>query len=137
MVDKSTKIAYFTMNVADKPGEAARVLQALSHAGVNLIAFSGFPRGRRAQLDFIPEDLAFFRKAAKRMKLKVQQKKGGFLVQGKDRRGAIGDVLQKLAIKNVNVTAVDAVSAGGGRYGAILWVKPKDFNKAAKALKGV
>jgi hypothetical protein len=137
MVDSIKKIGYFAMDVADKPGEAVRVLQALSEAGVNLLAFSGFPRGRRAQLDFVPEDVALFRKALTRAKLKVRPKKTGFLVQGKDRRGAVAEVLQKLAQAAINVTAVDAVSAGGGRYGAILWVKPKDVNKAAKALKAV
>ena len=137
MADSIRKIGYFAMDVADKPGEAVRVLQALREAGVNLLAFSGFPRGRRAQLDFVPEDVALFRKALTRAKLKVRPKKTGFLVQGKDRRGAVAEVLQKLAQAAINVTAVDAVSAGSGRYGAILWVKSKDVNKAAKALKAV
>jgi len=32
------------------------------------------------------------------------------------------------------VTAIDAVSVGEGRYGAIFWVAPKDVKKAAKVL---
>jgi hypothetical protein len=137
MADEIRKVSYFTMSVADKPGEAARILEVLSQAGVNLLAFSGFPRGRRAQLDFIPEDTSTFRKAATRAKLKMDPKKTGFLVQGDDRPGAVAEVLQKLANANINVTAVDAVSAGGGRYGAILWVKLQDIRKAAKALNAV
>ena len=137
MADKIKKVVYFTMNVADKPGEASRVLQTLSQAGVNLLAFSGFPRGRRAQLDFVPEKPELFRKAATRAKLKMQPRKTGFLVQGSDRPGAVAEVLRKLADVNVNVTAVDAASAGGGRYGAILWVKPPDLKKAAKVLKAI
>ena len=137
MADSIRKVGYFAMDVADKPGEAVRVLQALSKAGVNLLVFSGFPCGRRAQLDLVPEDVALFRKALTRAKLKVRPQKTGFLVQGKDRRGAVAEVLQKLADAKINVTAVDAVSAGGGRYGAILWVKPKDVNKATRALKAV
>jgi hypothetical protein len=42
--------------------------------------------------------------------------------------------LQKLADAGINVTAADAVSAGQGRYGMILWVKPRDYTRAAKAL---
>ena len=137
MADKMKKVSYFTMDVADKPGEAARILQALSKAGVNLLAFSGFPRGRRAQLDFVPKDPATFRKAMTRAKLKVQPKKTGFLVQGEDRPGAVAGVLQNLADAKINVTAVDAVSAGSGKYGAILWVKPPDVRKAGKILKAV
>jgi hypothetical protein len=131
------KVSYFAMDVADKPGEAARVLTVLSQAGVNLMAFSGFPRGRRAQLDFIPEDVELFRKALRLARLKVQAKKTGLLVQGDDRPGAVAEVLQKLADATINVTAVDGVSAGGGRWGAILWVKPQSVNKAAKVLQAV
>ena len=48
--------------------------------------------------------------------------------------GAIAGIVAKLADAGVNITALDAVAAGAGRYGAILWVKPKDVAKAAKAL---
>ena len=137
MSEKIRKVGYYTMDVANKTGEAAQVLQTLSQAGVNLLAFSGFPRRRRAQLDFVPEDAALFRKALRRAKLKVQPKKTGFLIQGKDRRGACAEVMQKLADANINVTAMDAVTAGGGRYGAILWVKSPDVRKATRALKAV
>jgi len=34
----------------------------------------------------------------------------------------------------INVTAADAVSGGKGRYGMIIWVKPKDYARAARAL---
>ena len=134
MADIVRKVAYFAMDVPNRPGEASRVLGALADAGVNLLAFSGYPRGRRAQLDFIPEDVAVFKKAAKAAKIKTRPQKFGFLIQGEDRKGAVADLLKPLAEKNINVTAIDAVSAGAGRYAAILWVKPKDVNKAAKAL---
>ena len=48
---------------------------------------------------------------------------------------ACAGFLGKLAAKKINVTAVDAVSAGAGRYGAILWVKARDVNRAAKTLR--
>ncbi len=134
MAETIRKVDYFAMDVPDKPGEGARVLGALADAGVNLLAFTGFPVGRRAQIDFIPEDAALFKAAAKNAKLKLRAKKAGFLVQGDDRPGAVADLLKRLADARINVTAVDAVGAGMGRYGAILWVKSKDVNKAAKAL---
>jgi hypothetical protein len=43
--------------------------------------------------------------------------------------------MRALAEGGVNVTAVDAVAAGAGRYGAILWVKPEDVKKAARLLR--
>jgi len=134
MADVVKKVAYFATEVADKPGEAARVLGALADAGVNLLAFSGFPRGRKSQLDIIPEDVKAFKAAAKKAKMATRPQKFGFLVQGADRKGAVAEILKKLADKLINVTAIDAVSAGAGRYAAILWVKPADVAKAAKAL---
>jgi hypothetical protein len=134
MVDIIRKITYFALDVSNKPGEGARVLGALANAGVNLLAFSGFPSGRKAQLDFIPEDVAVFKNAVKAVKIKTHPQKFGFLVQGDDRKGAVADLLKTMAEKKINVTAIDAVSAGAGRYAAIFWVAPKDVNRAAKAL---
>jgi hypothetical protein len=134
MADIVKKVAYFAMDVPNKPGEGARVLGALAEAGVNLLAFTGFPSGRKAQLDIIPEDVAIFKKAVKATKMKTRPQKFGFLVHGDDRKGAVAGLLKILAEKKINVTAIDAASAGAGRYAAILWVESKDVNKTAKAL---
>ncbi len=127
-------VDYFYIEAPDRPGEAARVLAELRDAGVNLLAFSGFPSGRRAQLDFVPADAAAFKAVARRARWKVVGPKKVFLVQGEDRVGAAADIVGKLAAAKVNITATDAVCAGGGRFGALLWVKPRDVRRAAKAL---
>jgi len=129
-----SRVDYFYIETPDRPGEAARALSTLKDAGINLLAFTGFPKGRRSQLDFIPADPAGFVKVAKNARWKLSAKKSGFLIQGEDRTGAVADILRKVADAKINVTAVDAVCAGAGRYGAILWVKPRDLKRAAKAL---
>jgi hypothetical protein len=134
MAEEIRMVDYFYVEVPDRPGEAARHLDALRRAGVNLLAFSGFPKGRRAQLDFVPEDARAFRAAAKAEKWKLVGPKKGFLVMGEDRVGALADLLGRLAEQKINVTATDAVCAGSGRYGVILWVKPRDVKRAANAL---
>ena len=135
MPDEIRRIDYYYVMVPDKPGEGARVLNALHQAGVNLLGISAFPHGaRKSQLDVVPQDSDAFRKAAKSARLTLSKKKSGFLIQGEDRPGAVADILTKLADAKINVTAVDAVCAGADRYGAILWVKPPDLKRAAKAL---
>lgn len=135
MPDTIRSVDYYYTTIPDKPGEACRVLDSLKAAGVNLLAFTGFPSGRnKAQLDFVPADSSAFLAAAKKAKLKLSRRKSGFLIQGDDRVGAVCENLAKLKAANINVTAIDAVSAGMGRYGAILWVKPRDHKRAAKAL---
>lgn len=124
---------YYTM-VPDKSGEAARILSRLKASGVNLLAFSGFPEARGSQLDFLPADSERFASVAKALKVKLKGPKKVFLVEGDDRAGALSDVLGRLGSAKINVTAVDAVATGGGRWGAILWVKQRDGKKAALAL---
>ncbi|MBI4455677.1 MAG: hypothetical protein HY644_07245 [Acidobacteria bacterium] len=137
MAEMVRKVDYFHIETVNKPGEGAKVLGTLRDAGVNLLAFSGFPRGRKAQLDFIPENTATFKRAAKQARLKVSPKKTGFLIQGEDTPGAVAGIMGRLAAANINVTAIDAVCAGEGRYGAILWVKPVDVRRAATALRAI
>ncbi len=129
------KVAYFAMDVTNRAGQGARIVGALADRGVNFLAFTGFPNGKKAQLDFIPEDAAVFQKAAKAAKIKTRPRKFAFLIQGDDRKGAVAKVLKKLAEKRINVTAIDAVSAGKARFAAILWVALKDVSKTARALK--
>ena len=133
MPDTIRVVEYFYMTAPNKPGEGARALNTLKEAGVNLLAFSGFPLGRRAQLDFIPADPVAFKQAAKRAKWKMVGPKRGFLLQGDDRVGAIAELLDRLGTAKINVTAIDAVSVDG-RYGAIFWVAPKDVKKTATIL---
>jgi hypothetical protein len=134
MPDTVQRAEYFYVQVPNKVGEGARYLGALSEAGINLLAFSGFPAGRGSQLDFVPADPVAFRGFARRSKWKLTGPKRAFLLSGDDRVGVIAEVHARLAGAKINVTAVDAVCAGAGRYGAILWVAARDYNRAAKLL---
>lgn len=127
-------VDYFKLSVPDKPGEGAKLLRALKKQDVGLLAFSAFPEGRGAQVDFIPEDSAEFQRTARALGWSIAARKTGFLMQGKDRTGALAGLLRKLAQARINVVALDAVAAGKRRFGAIFWVAPKDVAKAAKLL---
>jgi len=134
MADRLRKVDYFYVMVPNTAGQGSKVLAGLAAEGVNLLAFSGFPSGGKGQLDLVPENSAKFRRAARKLKLKLSKRKTGFLLQGSDRVGAMNKTLKKLAAGKINVTAMDAVTGGNGRFGAIFWVKPKKVAKAAKLL---
>jgi hypothetical protein len=131
---KVSKVDYFVMQAKNRPGEGARMLKALKKHGVGLLAFSAFPEGGGAQVDFIPEDTREFLAAAKALDWDVSARKIGFMVQGKDKTGALAGLLGKLGKAGINVIAMDGVSAGKKRYGAIFWVAPADVAKTAKVL---
>lgn len=134
MADVIRKVAYYKTEISDRPGEGAKILSEFKAGGVNMLAISGFPSGRRAQLDFMPEDEALFKKAARKAKLKLSARKFGFLVQGDDRVGAVSEITDKIAAAKINIIALDAIVTGAGRYGVIFWVKPADVRKTAKLL---
>jgi len=135
MADRVQKVNYCYAKVSARAGQGAAVLDEIQQAGVNLLAFSGFPiGGGKAQLDLVAQDLAAVRKVARKNGWRLSKTKKAFLIQGDDRIGSCHRQLKKLADQKINVTAVDAVSAGKGRWAAILWVKPQAYARAARAL---
>ena len=134
MADTIRLVEYFYVMAPQKPGVGAALLTELQQNGVNLLAFSGFPAGRGAQVDFVPEDPASFRAVAKRARWKVKGPKRAVLVTGDDRAGAVADIMKRLADAKINVTAIDAVCAGSGRYGVVLWTSPATIKRAASLL---
>ncbi len=134
MADTIREVPYYYITSADKPGQGAALLETFREAGVKFLAVHAFPERRRAQVDLVPEDAQAFTNAARRAKIKLSPRKRAFLIEGRDRTGALVPALEALAEAGVNVTAITALTAGRSRFGAILWVKPKDQRKAAKAL---
>ena len=135
MADRVRRMNYAYVKVPNRPGQGARVADQVRQAGVNLLAYTAFPtRAGKAQVDLIAEDLGAIRRIARRNGWRLSDTKKGFLVQGDDKVGAVHHHLKKLADRKINVTAADAVSAGKGRYAMLLWVKPKDYARAATVL---
>lgn len=130
------KVNYCYVTVPNRAGKGAEVLREIKNAKVNLLAYSGFPgKGGKSQLDFVAKSITPIRNIARKNGWKLSQPKKGFLIQGTDRAGAVHRHIQRLADRGINVTAADAIAAGKGRYGMILWVKPKDYARASRALK--
>jgi len=135
MAESLRKVNHYSMLVPDKPGAAFNVLAALVSAGINLLGCSGSPKGRKAQIDVVPDDTRKFVAAAKKAGLSFVENRSGFLLQGDgDRPGVLANKLKILAEKGINVTGVDALSIGD-RWGSILWVGPEDVDRAGKLLR--
>jgi ACT domain-containing protein len=128
------KVVYFSMQVPNRPGVGVDMLKSIAKGRQNLLAFTGFPNAGRAQVDFIPANPAKFAAGARKKGVKLGKRKTAFLVHGEDRVGALVRILDKLAGAKINMVAMDAVTAGKGRFGAIFWVKPKDVARASRVL---
>ena len=129
------KLEYYSVVVSNKPGKGENVLSALKEAGVNFVGIWGYPLGKRkSRIDLVAEDTKLLKKAAKKLKIELGKKQTAFHITGEDHPGAVAEVLAKLAAKEINVFAVQALCAGNGRFGALLQVAPDDVKKATKAL---
>ncbi len=130
------RLSYYYTTVPDQPGEAHELLSQLASLGVNLLAFTAVPVGPdNTQLTLFPEDAHKLVSAAQNAKLPLDGPHHALLVQGDDEMGALAKVHAKLAQVSVNVYASTAVTDGRGHYGYLIYVRPEEYDRAAKALE--
>ena len=129
------KVELYSVIVPNKPGKGANLLSAFKEAGINFVAVWGYPVGKsKSRIDMVAENPALFKKAAKQLKIELGKKHVAFHITGEDHPGAVATALAKLAAKEINVYAAQAICAGNGRFGALIQVEQEAVNKAAKAL---
>jgi len=129
------RVDYFYTTVKDQPGEAYRLLSQLADLGVNLHAFTAVPIGPlHTQLTIFPEDTLMMAAAAEKAGLLLDGPHPAFLVQGDDKLGTLAGIHEKLYEEDVNVYASSGVTDGRGSYGYLLYVRPDEYERAARAL---
>jgi hypothetical protein len=69
------KVVYFSMQVPNRPGVGLQMLKAIAKGKQNLLAFTGFPNGATAQVDFVPARPVEFARGAKKAGIKLGKKK--------------------------------------------------------------
>jgi len=135
MASRIRRVEYFHATVVDQPGEAYKVLSALAGLGVNLLAFTAVPVGPDStQLTLFPEDAGKMKSEAQKAGMALDGPHRALLVQGDDELGALAAVHEKIYRANVNVYASSALADGAGTYGHLIYVRPEDYERAAKAL---
>ena len=130
------RVNYYYITIKDEPGQAYQILDSISGLGINLLAFTAIPMGGNStQLTLFPDDDHDLNSLAVSSGLKIEGPHPAFLVQGDDKLGALTQVHYKFFLANINVYASSGVSDGRGSFGYIIYVKPEDFEHAAKALE--
>ncbi|HUB80979.1 MAG TPA: hypothetical protein VMB03_19375 [Bryobacteraceae bacterium] len=135
MVDTVKRFDYEYAVIGDDPVELADVVSEIAKSGVDLLALSESAQAeRRVQVELITGETAQLANTAREHGWKLRPRKSGFLVQGQGSPDAIGPILRELAASGIQITAMQVISAGSGRFGAILWVKPEDVERAGAIL---
>lgn len=136
MIDSVKNVEYYYTVVADKPGEARKLLEFLSERTVNLLAITAFPVGEgKSQIDLFPDDPEVLKQAAADAQIELVGPKKAFLLQGEDKIGALYDFHLKLSNAGINIYACNGVVDGKGRFGYVIWVAPEDYDAASKVLR--
>lgn len=127
---------FFNTCVKDEPGEAYKVLTILADLGVNLLAFTAVPIGpMTTQLTLFPDDPGKLTAEATRAGLDLDGPHPALLVSGDDELGALASIHRRLYQASVNVYASSGVSDGKGCYGYVIYLRPEDFERSARALE--
>ncbi len=130
------KVDYFYCSVVDQPGEAYKLLSQLEKSGISLLAFTAIPVGPdRTQLTLFPENATKLTTEAMRTNFILDGPHRALLVQGDDELGALVEIHQVLFEAKVNVYASSGVTDNRGSFGYLLYVRPEEYDRAAKALK--
>jgi hypothetical protein len=139
MATEIIKLTYRYVILDDGPAAVAAALSTFWEQGIDLLGFSEFPHGQgRSQIDLIAKDSEGLSRTAGDMGLSLSRQKDAFLIRGDDQPGtAVAAILKRLSGAHIRVTSLQAVSAGAGRFGALLWVAAADVEAASRALDAV
>lgn len=136
MAYQISRVSYFTAVVEDRPGEAVRVLSQVAGLGIHLLGFTGVPIAPfQVQLTFFPAEPALLQDKEQVLGFELDGPYAALLVQGDDVLGSVSTLHEKLYQIEVNVYACSGVASGNGRYGYILYINPRDYERAVAALE--
>jgi len=126
---------YFYTIVDDKPGVLHNLLNHFRERQIAMLAFTVFPVEQgRSQVDFFPVDAELFGQAAREAGLDIVGPRSAFVIQGQDSAGALVRYHEQLAAAGINIHAANGVFDSEGGFGYVLWVKPEDYEQAARTI---
>lgn len=125
---------YYTI-VDDKPGVLYSLLNHFREREVAILAFTVFPvENGRSQVDFFPADAERFVQTAREAGLDIVGPRSAFVIQGQDSAGALVQYHEQLYRAGINIHAANGVFDSEGGFGYVLWVKPEDYEQAARTV---
>jgi hypothetical protein len=106
----------------------------LKAAKINLQGLWGYTNSAgKGKIACVPRDTKKFIQRTKNLGL-ATSRRVAFHISGPDRVGALCHALDLLDKARININVLDAIGFSG-RFGAYIWVDPKDVKTASKALK--
>jgi hypothetical protein len=92
-----------TVRLEDRPGELARLGEALGGAGVNLDGFSATTTGGKGEIHLLVEDAGSARSALEGAGIQVTGEREALVVDAPNNPGELGKAARRLADAGVNI----------------------------------
>jgi hypothetical protein len=124
----------FVVSTQDRPGELARLGEALGKAGVNITALAGLTGEGTGMIAFLVGDEAGARGALRTAGIEATEYEA-IKVALADEPGALGKAARKLANAGINVEMALSTGISHGKGGVVLAVS--DVRKASSLLSDV
>jgi len=130
-IRKGNAMRDFAIHVTDRPGEIARVANALARKDVNIKSIAGIGVANQGMIRIIADDIEAARSALRESNIRFEESE---LVTAllENRAGELAEVASKLANAGVNVQAVYVIGLDGDLVELAFAVD--DPKKAKKAL---
>lgn len=122
----------FAVRISHRPGELARVTNALSLQGVNIRSVSAMTLGHEAILRLIPDDPATARNALREKNISFEES-DVVVVLLENRAGELTGIASKLAEAGLNLEALYLVGVADGLIEVA--IVADDTKKAKKLLE--
>lgn len=117
----------FTITLANKPGEMARVFSSLARAEVNIRAYTAYVENDHGCINLVPSDAESARQALSAANLAATEREV-VVVEAPERLGIGAEIALRVSEAGVNITHSHASVAG---VGTILLVLATSDNKKA------
>jgi hypothetical protein len=92
-----------TVRLEDRPGELARLGEALGGAGVNVDGFSATATGGQSEIHLLVKDAASARSALEGAGIQVTDEREALVVDAPNNPGELGKAARRLADAGVNI----------------------------------
>ena len=122
----------FAIHVTDRPGEIARVANALARKEVNIKSMAGMGIANQGLIHIIADDIEAARSALRESNIRFEESELATVLL-ENKAGALADVADKLSNAGLNVHAVYVIGLDGDLVELAFAVD--DAKKAKKALE--
>jgi|SRR5947209_15551932 len=122
----------FTIHLTHRPGELARVANALARGGVNIKSLAGLTFGTQGLLRVIADDVAAARNALQESNIPFEESELATALL-ENQAGQLAEIADKLSNAGVNLHALYVVGLDGDLVELAFAVD--DVKKAKKALE--